>query len=199
MDHTPPFDMAPTDDVDHALANKVLSAYRERLHAIDWFACLSEPVNSQDRGFAYDYLDGLGFNDCMVHYIHSWQEAEDAAQGIDAEAPWWIEENRRFEEALQEAAAKLGEETVSRAMQAIAGEMNMLVPQELTDYAREGGYMDDALVQAAFGMAVRHAQMACAMLLAGSFDERHPFTQLINIYEIGHWPIGIVGRSFIIF
>jgi hypothetical protein len=192
----------PSDDAiltTDELAAKLLHRFQERLHDVDWFSALGEPVNSQDRGFAPSYLDAMGFADCMVHYIHSWEEAEEAAAAISVESPWWMEENRLFEEAMQQAADKLGEATVTQSLQAIAGEMNLMVPQQLTDYAREGGYMDDALIDGAFGMAVRHTQMACAMLLAGTFDEGHAFTQLFNIYEIGHWPIGLVGRSFVVF
>lgn len=182
-----------------AVAAKALETFRDRIAATRWFSALGEIVNSQDRGLAPSYLQALGFPDCSVHYIHSWEEAETACEGITSESPWWMEENRLFEEVMQKAVAQLGEEPVTGALQQIAADMAMQVPAQLTDLAREGGYFEDELIMAAFGMAVRTTQMVGAMLLSGTFDPEHPFTHLFGLYECGHWPVGLVGRSFVVF
>lgn len=192
-------------DGEHELPDprEALEQFLSMLKTIPWFAHVGEPVNSEHRCIAVDYLAAIGFSACSPVYLKSWEEVADAILGLDAESEWRMEEERLMHVLGQEAEEALGSpQELQHILTEMAAALSRLIPSRLNRLDLEET-VDDGLLDAAFGSAAHATQMAALMILARQFNTpemlEHPAAIRFQLFEQGHWPLGIVGQSFMVF
>lgn len=179
---------------------KAVAQFTQMLPGLPWFHQAGEAVNSMDRCLAVDYLAGMGFTGSRIAYLRNWEELAEIAPQLDEGSDWWQEENRLFDTLITEALMQMEESDLQLAFAHIARTVTEVLPEHFESVSIQSGYYaDDILRDIALGLAVRNCQMAASVLAAGAVDEEHPFATKFRLYEIGHWPIGIVGGSFFVF
>lgn len=180
-----------------------LQQFLAMLKTIPWFGHVGEPMNSEHRCLAVDYLAAIGFTECSPAYLKSWEEAADVCLGLDSESPWRMEEERLMELLGQQAEEAVGgPEALQTILTEIAAALSRLIPSRLNVLDSDEP-IDDGLRDAAFGSAAHATQMTALMILAQQFDTpealEHPAAIRFRIFELGHWPMGVVGQSFMVF
>ncbi len=184
-----------------------LGDFTALLKRVSWFAHVGEPVDSAHRGLALDYLSGMGASDCSVAYIHDWSDALDIAASLDADASWREEEDRLMDELAALALSHASEDDLRMAMTTMIAELSRIIPAAIRARMQAEGEIDDALADAIFGATIHAVEASALLVTSGGGSDisplpegfPHPFHSRFRLYELGHWPIGIVGRSFFVF
>ena len=175
-----------------------IRAFAEEAIHMPWFANLGRPLDREERALARSYLDGLGFPDAEVARITEWEDALDAASGLDFDtAQWEIEESMRAGLA-DEALEQLSEEGLTIALTHVSAILGKRIGAAIREAAAFADINDEALLDAAAGAAIQSAHNAVLALIAES-DADHPFHRKFALFTRGHWPIGLAGMSFNIF
>ena len=71
-----------------------LREFTERAARARWFAELGEPIDAETEHLAWLYLDALGFPDAEAVPVLNWDDALDAAAGLDLNAEAWEAEEQ---------------------------------------------------------------------------------------------------------
>lgn len=176
---------------------RALPAVINLIQARPWFENLGAPETHSQRVAATDYLQLLGFPDIEPVFIYDALEAQDAAQLLDVNDGSWEAEEQLRASLTTELVDFLGEELVSMVM----GHLAQATMDTLADAARlaavRAGIEDEDFVEAAFGAASQASHQAALVALTGEPD--HPFSTRFRLFEMGRWPLAIVGRSFLIY
>ncbi|GAB4526223.1 MAG: hypothetical protein Tsb0010_09650 [Parvularculaceae bacterium] len=181
-----------------------LRRFARSLAQMPWFANVGAPPSPAVRAMARDYCDYLGFPEAEIALLSDWEEAANAAQTQDYNAPAWEAEELIRADLTEAARSALSPEAFDVAFAFIAAEAARAVaPQASRAWVNWGGDDEDAL-RAAEGAAIAACNGA-ALILAGmearpDIDvETHPFALRFRLFELGRWPIGVAGASFNLF
>jgi hypothetical protein len=174
------------------------------LSAFSWFAHLGEPPSAEVRRRAAAYLDRLGFPDADLAILPMPEDAAAAAETADWASPAWEAEELARAEVIGRALEVVSEEALEIAIRMVgaqAGESAKLAMEE------EGAIWDiedEAVKTLAVGAAVQASTSAALTLLAAEADpeielQDHLFTHKLKLFELGRWPVAVVGQSFSLF
>jgi hypothetical protein len=180
-----------------------VSQFARMLDKVPWFSVIGEPLDERELILAEDYLLNLGFPEAVVAAVEDFETAEEAIRNHDLNTAFWETEEQTRMSLYAEAVEKADEETLSMALTFVGH-----AAAEPIQFAAEAafdafGIRDDELVRAAAGSA----QQAChqvALVLAAELEEeeeqaRHPFALKYRLFEMGRWPLGLVGASYYLF
>ncbi len=173
-------------------------AFAEEAMQMPWFANLGRPLDREVKALARAYLDSLGFPDAEVARITQWEDALDAASGLDFDTDQWeIEESLRAGLAT-EALERLSENGLTIALTHVSALLGKGIGSAVREAAAFSEINDEALMDAAAGAAIQAAHNAVLAVIAEA-EPDHPFHCKFALFTHGRWPIGLAGMSFNLF
>ena len=177
-----------------------VSQFVRMLTEVGWFTALGDRLDSREILLSEDYLLALGFPDARIAPAVDWEEAADAAANPEWNTEWWEAEEQARVALVAEACRRADEETVMIALTHLQNQAIEAV-LEPAQMVVEAAYVEDeALIRAIAGAAAQSIYQAGLLLAAeDENDEHHVFALKYKLFELGRWPIGVVGNSFHIF
>lgn len=190
---------------------QALTEFAARAERARWFAELGEPFSPATAQIARAYLDGLGFPDAEAIAVMNWDDALDASESLDLNAEAWEAEEQLRAALMDEVLSGVSEEGLGVVLAHMAAQLAALLPDmidealmmadELPDTIRDLGV--GAAQQAAHGAALALAAAAIAAqnggLEAGEEALNHPLLLRYRLFEQGHWPLALTGRTLNLF
>ena len=177
---------------------KSVAPFVEVANNVRWFRSLGERPPEHVVGFARDYAGLLGFPEAEPVFIPEWEDAAFAAENPEVNSSAWEAEEQLRAALTNDVLSVVDDDTLQMVMASVAQSITPAIDEAATE-ARE--YMrieDEAFVQAAAGAAAQACYQAALVGMAG-VEEDHPFVRRFQLFEAGHWPIAILGNSFLIF
>lgn len=203
---TPPDDDLPGDDPedgdedgdDDALALEYAAVRRliKLIGRLQWFSRIGQPLEAADIENARAYVDYLGFPELDIVGLETLEDAQDAGQTLDMNAPAWEAEEQLRAGLGVEAAQFIEEEELSQILQHINSIAAESATEALELASARLGTMPEDLGHSAVGGAVKASHLAALLLLADDDADHHAFAYHFKLFELGRWPIAIVGNSF---
>jgi hypothetical protein len=180
-----------------------VSQFARMLNTVPWFGVIGEPLDERELILAEDYLLNLGFPEATVSPVEDFETAEEAIRNHDLNTAFWEAEEQARMALYAEAVERADEEVLSMALTYVGH-----AATESIQFAAEAavdafGLQDEGLVRAAAGAAQQSCHLV-ALVLAAEFEdaedqERHPFALKYRLFEMGRWPLGLVGASYYLF
>jgi hypothetical protein len=170
-------------------------AVAENVH---WFRTLGDRPYAETQTVARDYCDLLGFPEADPVFLPEWEDAAAAAENTDYNSPAWEAEEQQRAVLTSDVLDLIAEDVLEMVMTHMASALTPVInaaAQEAAEFLRID---DEEFVRAAAGAAVQACYQAALVGLVSPEDE-HPFAKRFEVFEAGHWPIAIIGNSFLIF
>lgn len=165
---------------------------------VHWFRALGERPFPETQTAARDYVDLLGFPEADPVFLPEWEDAAAAAQSTDYNSPAWEAEEQQRAVLTTDVLELIREDVLEMVMSHVATTVTPVIgaaAEEAAEYLR---ITDEDFVRAASGAAIQACYQAALVGLVSPEDE-HPFVKRFEIFEAGHWPIAIIGNSFLIY
>jgi len=190
------------DDLD-ALEEEIpllrgVRAFAEEAALMPWFASLGKPLDRNVKALARAYLDGLGFPDAEPVRIPDWEDALDAASGLDFDTAQWEAEEGIRASLATEALDRLSEHGLTIALTHVSAVLGERIGSAIREAAAFAEIDDEELLNSAAGAAIQSAHNAVLALIAEE-DANHPFHKKFALFTHGRWPIGLAGLSLNLF
>ena len=177
-----------------------VSQFVRMLIEVPWFSAFGNELDSREILLSEDYLLALGFPDARIALAADWEAATDAAANPDWNTEWWEVEEQTRVALVAEACRRADEETVMIALAHLQNQSieAVLEPAELI--AEASNIEDEEIIRAIAGAAAQSIYQAGLLLAAeDEDDEHHIFALKYKLFELGRWPIGVLGNTFHIF
>ncbi len=204
-DETPQIDLAAYD----ALSREVpvlarLKRYATGLTDRAWFARLGEAPRPSVREAAQDFTLRLGFPDATLAILRDWEEAAEAAETADWAAPAWEAEELLRADLTGVALSVLSEEAFEIAQNLIAKEVADSAKAAMEEQAALWDMVDEGAMTLAVGAVAQAAHQGGLLLIAAAADpefdvHEHAFASKLRLFELGRWPVAVIGTSFSVF
>lgn len=167
--------------------------FAKSLANVPWFANAGRSLDPELIDEAALYAEALGYPDAEVA-LPDWDEVAAIAADPDLETRAVEAEIARA--LADEAAATVGPENVSAALNDAAAAIAKIVPARARARLAVLGLDDEAdtLIEAAIDAAYGSSQGALLVVLAVA-EEDHVFARKFRLFERGRWPIGIIGHT----
>ncbi|WP_262693419.1 hypothetical protein [Kordiimonas aquimaris] len=165
---------------------------------VRWFRSLGERPDSEARKLAADYTAALGFPEAEPVFLPEWEDAAAAAENTDYNSPAWEAEEQLRAALTDEVLLALDADTLEMVMTHVAQSITVAIDEAAKEAAEFLRIDDESFVLATSGAAAQATYQAALVGMAGE-EEDHPFVVRFQLFEKGHWPIGIIGNSFLIF
>lgn len=165
---------------------------------VRWFRTLGERPDSESKRLARDYADTLGFPEADPAFVPDWEDAAAAAENTEFNSPAWEAEEQLRAALTDEVLLALDADTLDMVMTHVAQSITETIEEAAQEAAEFLRIDDENFVRAISGAAAQACYQAALVGMAGS-EEDHPFVYRFQLFEKGHWPIGIIGNSFLIF
>jgi hypothetical protein len=190
------------DDLD-ALEEEIpllrgVRAFAEEAALMPWFTNLGRPLDRNVKDLARAYLDGLGFPDADIARVMDWEDALDAASGLDFDTAQFEAEEGLRASLAAEALERLSEHGLTIALTHVSAVLGERIGSAIRDAAQFADINDEELLNAAAGAAIQSAHNAVLALIAEE-DPGHPFHRKFALFTHGRWPIALAGLSFNLF
>lgn len=177
---------------------KSVAPFVEVAKNVRWFRSLGERPEDYVHTYARDYADYLGFPEAEPVFLPEWEDAAFAAENPEVNSQAWEAEEQLRASLTNDVLMAVDENTLQMVMAHISGAITPVI-DEAAEEAREYLRIEDMeFMQAAAGAAAQACYQAALVGMAGAEDE-HPFVRRFQVFEAGHWPIAIIGNSFLIF
>ena len=177
-----------------------VSQFVRMLIEVPWFTALGNQLDSREILLSEDYLLALGFPDVQISLAEDWEAAADAATNPDWNTEWWEVEEQTRVALVTEACQRADEETVMIALAHLQNQSIEAVLEPAEVIAEASGIEDEELIRAIAGAAAQSIYQAGLLLAAeDDDDEHHIFALKYKLFELGRWPIGVLGNTFHIF
>jgi len=169
-----------------------------------WFAHLGEPPTDKVRNVAAGYLDRLGFPDADLAILPTPEDAAAAGETLDWASPAWESEELARADLSARALDVLSEEALEIAIRMVTAKTGESAKESMEEEGALWDIHDEAVKNIAVGAAVQTAVNAALAVLAGEADPEfdaadHLFTYKLKLFELGRWPVAVVGQSFSLF
>ena len=194
----PEIDDGQPEDEDQQIILQALQRLRSVIEHADWFHSLGQPLSSETRIIAEDYVAQLGFPGTWVAPVADWDLAATAAENPEFNSESWEAEEQLRAHLTQEAISIFGEQELQDALEAITSTAGPILFNAASNVANMWGIDDDAVVEACAGAALQACYNAALVIAAGE-EAGHPCSLKFALFEAGHWPIAITGQSLNIF
>ena len=181
-----------------------LKRFAASFEDVDWFSHLGEPLAPHERALARAYLDRLGFPDSEIAQLVDWEDAALSAETLDWNNPAWeAEELARTDLGLR-ALAHISEEGLQIGLTMIADAAGQAIRNAMNEAAALWDVSTEPLQNIAAGSAIQACHNAALSLVVAANDpdfepSSHCFQAKFKLFEMGRWPVGIVGGSFNLF
>lgn len=185
----------------------VLSRLRRLGEGFDnarWFAHLGEAPTPRVREAAELFCSGLGFPDAELSIAPNWEDAAAAAETYDWASPAWETEELLRADLTGAALEVLSEEALSIGLRLVAQHVGEAAKEAMEEQASYWDIVDEDMKALAVGAAAQAANGASLLLVAASTREdldvpTHPMAVKLNLFELGRWPVSLLGASFNVF
>ncbi|NNU15897.1 hypothetical protein HK107_06120 [Parvularcula sp. ZS-1/3] len=176
----------------------------EGLTQFSWFAHLGEPPTDKVRRTAEAYVDALGFPEADLAILPTPEDAADAAETNDWASPAWEAEELARADLTARALEVLSEDALEIAVRLITSKAGESAKEAMEEESAIWEIGDEAVKNLAVGAAVQASVNAALALLVAEIDpemelEEHLFTRKLKLFELGRWPVAVVGQSFSLF
>ena len=196
----------------------VLRDFANRASRLSWFTELGEPLDNDCLDVVTLYLEGLGLPEASPAPLLDWRDAADAAQSMDINSEAWEIEEQFRAAATAEALTLISEEGLGIMLTHLASSLS----EDVANCVEEALYMADeassealtnlaagAAQQAVHGAALSLAAYAAHVLKADPHIEaievdnddiaNHPLMLRFRLFEMGRWPVSLIGNSLNLF
>ena len=196
----------------------VLRDFANRASRLSWFTELGEPLDNDCLDVVTLYLEGLGLPEASPAPLLDWLDAADAAQSMDINSEAWEIEEQFRAAATAEALTLISEEGLGIMLTHLASSLS----EDLGNCVKEALYMADeassetltnlaagAAQQAVHGAALSLAAYAAHILKSDPHIEtieldnddiaNHPLMLRFRLFEMGRWPVSLIGNSLNLF
>lgn len=168
------------------------------------FAHLGEPPTDEVRRQAEAYLDRLGFPDAELAILPTPEDVADAAETLDWASPAWEAEELARADLTARAAEVLSEDALDIAMRMVTARAGEAAREAIEQEGAIWDIGDEAVQRLAVGALVQTATNAALCVLAAQADPEidvadHLFTHKFRLFELGRWPVSVIGQSFSLF
>ncbi|MEO1041263.1 MAG: hypothetical protein AAFX52_03145 [Pseudomonadota bacterium] len=176
----------------------------ENFDRMPWFAHLGEPPSDQVTAVAYGFVDRLGFPEVELAILPTPEDAAAAGETLDWASPAWEAEELARADLTSKALDVLSEDALAVAMQLITARAGEAAKEAMEEEGAIWEIGDEAIMNLAVGAAVQTATGAALAVIAGEADPEidandHLFTYKLRLFELGRWPVSVVGQSFSLF
>jgi len=165
---------------------------------VHWFRTLGERPYTETKTAARDYADLLGFPEADPVFLPEWEDAAAAAENTEFNSPAWEAEEQQRAVLTSDVLDLIEEDVLEMVMTHIAGTLTPVIDAAAQEAAQYLRIEDEEFVRAASGAAIQACYQAALVGLVSPEDE-HPFVKRFQIFEAGHWPIAIIGNSFLVY
>ena len=196
----------------------VLRDFANRASQVSWFTELGEPLDNDCLDVVTLYLEGLGLPEASPAPLLDWRDAADAAQSMDINSEAWEIEEQFRAAATAEALTLISEEGLGIMLTHLASSLS----EDVANCIEEALYMADeassealtnlaagAAQQAVHGAALSLAAYAAHVLKSDPHIEaieldnddiaNHPLMLRFRLFEMGRWPVSLIGNSLNLF
>ena len=196
----------------------VLRDFANRASRVSWFTELGEPLDNDCLDLVTLYLEGLGLPETSPAPLLDWRDAADAAQSMDINSEAWEIEEQFRSAATAEALTLISEEGLGIMLTHLASSLS----EDVANCVEEALYMADeassealtnlaagAAQQAVHGAALSLAAYAAHALKSDPHIEaieldnddiaNHPLMLRFRLFEMGRWPVSLIGNSLNLF
>jgi hypothetical protein len=196
----------------------VLRDFANRASRLSWFTELGEPLDNDCLDVVTLYLEGLGLPEASPAPLLDWRDAADAAQSMDINSEAWEIEEQFRAAATAEALTLISEEGLGIMLKHLASSLS----EDVANCVEEALYMADeassealtnlaagAAQQAVHGAALSLAAYAAHALKSDPHIEaieldnddiaNHPLMLRFRLFEMGRWPVSLIGNSLNLF
>ncbi|MEC8316988.1 MAG: hypothetical protein VX006_04245 [Pseudomonadota bacterium] len=196
----------------------VLRDFANRASRVSWFIELGEPLDNDCLDVVTLYLEGLGLPEASPAPLLDWRDAADAAQSMDINSEAWEIEEQFRAAATAEALTLISEEGLGSMLTHLASSLS----EDVANCVEEALYMVDeassealtnlaagAAQQAVHGAALSLAAYAAHVLKSDPHIEaieldnddiaNHPLMLRFRLFEMGRWPVSLIGNSLNLF
>ena len=196
----------------------VLRDFANRASRVSWFIELGEPLDNDCLDVVTLYLEGLGLPEASPAPLLDWRDAADAAQSMDINSEAWEIEEQFRAAATAEALTLISEEGLGIMLKHLASSLS----EDVANCVEEALYMADeassealtnlaagAAQQAVHGAALSLAAYAAHALKSDPHIEaieldnddiaNHPLMLRFRLFEMGRWPVSLIGNSLNLF
>ena len=144
------------------------------------------------------YLNALGFPEVDVALVPDWDTALTLAENPHWDSAAWDAEEMLRAALSADVLERIHEQALSVVLTHVSTKAGAVLAELIQDVAALWELDDEAFLNAAAGAAVQATHQA-TLALAAEADEDHPFLYKFKLFEVGRWPIGIVGSTFNLF
>ena len=192
--------------------------FANRASRVSWFIELGEPLDNDCLDVVTLYLEGLGLPEASPAPLLDWRDAADAAQSMDINSEAWEIEEQFRAAATAEALTLISEEGLGIMLTHLASSLS----EDVANCVEEALYMADeassealtnlaagAAQQAVHGAALSLAAYAAHVLKSDPHIEaieldnddiaNHPLMLRFRLFEMGRWPVSLIGNSLNLF
>jgi hypothetical protein len=196
----------------------VLRDFANRAARVSWFTDLGEPLDEDCLEVITLYLEGLGLPEASPAPLLDWRDAADAAQSMDINSEAWEIEEQFRAAAATEALTLISEEGLGIMLTHLASSLS----EDVSNCVEEVLFMADeassealrnlaagAAQQAVHGAALSLAAYAANVLKSDPHTEtlnlddeeiaNHPLMLRYRLFEMGRWPVSLIGNSLNLF
>ncbi|MBV1901328.1 MAG: hypothetical protein KUG56_06610 [Kordiimonadaceae bacterium] len=190
------------DDIDELFEEypslKSVAPFVDVANNVRWFRALGERPADHVVGYARDYAGLLGFPEAEPVFLPDWEDAAFAAENPEVNSTAWEAEEQLRAALTNDVLSVVDDDTLQMVMASVAQSITPAIDEAANEVREYMRIEDKAFVQAATGAAAQACYQAALVGMAG-VDEDHPFVRRFQLFEAGHWPIAILGNSFLIF
>jgi len=180
-----------------ALPGQLLEQVWAELRGAAWFAALGEPLTGADVSQGKAYASSLDQGALEVAPASDWPNAERILKSPQWSTAWWDREEATRRTLLARAEARYPERALWTALTELTTEAGDLVHGKAATAAARMGGAAPASIHVAAGAAAQAAyQLALARLAR---DGASLFENKFRLFAAGHWPLGVVGSSLVLF
>lgn len=181
-----------------------LTRFGRGLDNVRWFAHLGERPRPKVRELSHAYLEALGFPDASLSILPTWEDAADAAETFDFQSPAWEAEELARADITTRALAAVSEEALQIGLSVIAQNVASVASEAMKEQAAYWDIVDEPAQNLAVGAAAQAANGAALLLIATAADPdlditSHPLAHKFRLFELGRWPVSLVGGTFSLF
>lgn len=180
-----------------------LRRFAQGLDRVSWFAHLGESPTKKVRLTAEGYLDRLGFPEAELAILADYDDAAMAAETHDWASPAWEAEELLRSTLTDTALGVMSEEALEVGLRLVAQEAGDTAKAAAEEQAALWDMADEGALNLAVGAAVQAAHGAALALIAAAAAEEeaesHAFAWKFRLFELGRWPVTVIGTSFSVF
>ncbi len=165
---------------------------------VNWFSNLGSPLSNQEKQSSNEYLGTLGaLGEVDIVQIYNWTDISLANESVDPNSIWWEAEEQKRTALISEALEVIHEDELALALTRNSDQAAKVFTDKLNNLILNLSSGSDEQYDISLG-ALAQACYQKALAVAASSPSDHLFYKKFILFELGRWPVGIIGGSFLI-